>query len=62
MAALVKEQLRVETDLSEGDRGEFTVWVGDRLVSKKDAHGFPSDDDALAAVRRALAADESSDL
>jgi hypothetical protein len=28
--------------------------VGDQLVAKKDTEGFPSDEDALAAVKRAV--------
>jgi hypothetical protein len=31
------------------------VWVGDEVVAQKDAQGFPSEDDALAGVQRALA-------
>lgn len=55
MAALIKHTLGVDTQLVEGGRGEFTVWVGDHVVAKKDPLvGFPTDDDALAAVQRAL--------
>ena len=55
MAALIKDTLGLDSELSEGGRGEFTVWVGDEIVAKKDAQGFPSDEDALAAVRQAVA-------
>jgi hypothetical protein len=55
VAALIKDQLGVDSELIEGGRGEFTVWVGDEVVAKKDSHGFPSEDDAVAAVRRAVA-------
>ncbi len=54
MAAIIKDELGVDAELSEGGRGEFTVWVGDEVVAKKDTEGFPSDEDALAAVRRAV--------
>ena len=54
MAALIKAELGVDSELTEGGRGEFTVWVGDKIVAKKDADGFPSDEDALAAVKRAV--------
>ncbi len=54
MAALIKKESAVDVDLVEGKRGEFTVWVGDTLVAEKDAQNFPSDEDALAAVQRAL--------
>ena len=55
MAALIKKESAVDVDLIEGGRGEFTVWVGDKLVAEKDAQNFPSDEDALGAVQRALA-------
>jgi hypothetical protein len=55
VAALIKEQLGIDPEITEGGRGEFTVWVGDTVVSRKDTHGFPADDEAVSAVRRALA-------
>ena len=54
MAALIKDELGIDSELTEGGRGEFTVWVGDDVVAKKDSQGFPSDEDALAAVKRAV--------
>ena len=45
----------VDADLIEGSRGEFTVWVDDKIVARKDATGFPSEDETVAAVRSALA-------
>ena len=54
MAALIKDELGLDSELSEGGRGEFTVWVGDEVVAKKDTQGFPSDEDALAAVKQAV--------
>jgi len=54
VAALLKKELAVETKLVPGDRGEFTVWVGDKVVSKKGWLGFPDDEKVLAAVREAL--------
>ena len=54
MAALIKDQLGIDSEVSEGGRGEFTVWVGDKVVAKKDLQGFPSDEDALAAVKQAV--------
>lgn len=54
MAALIKDKLGLEPEIVEGGRGEFTVWVDDEVVAKKDSLGFPSDADALAAVQRAL--------
>jgi hypothetical protein len=56
VAALIKDTIGVEAELTVGGRGEFTVWVGDDVVSKKDPLiGFPTDEEALAAVQRALA-------
>jgi hypothetical protein len=45
----------IEADLVEGNRGEFTVWVGERQVAQKGWLRFPSDAKVLAAVRQALA-------
>lgn len=54
MAAKIKSELGVEAELVGGDRGEFTVWVGDRLVAKKGWVRFPPDQKVLVAVREAL--------
>lgn len=54
MAELLKKELEVETNLIPGDRGEFTVWVGEKVVAKKGWLGFPDDEKVLAAVREAL--------
>ena len=58
MADLLKKELNVETKLIEGDRGEFTVWVGDKVVSKKNWLGFPQDEKVVTAVREALVVKE----
>ena len=55
MAALIKDEVGIETDLIEGGRGEFTVWVGEESVARKDSLGFPSDEEVLGAVQQALA-------
>jgi len=55
VAELIKRELGVEPELAEGDRGEFTVWVGDRVVAKKGWVRFPPDQRVLSAVRQALA-------
>ena len=54
MAALLKKDLNVEADVVPGDRGEFTVWVGDALVAQKGADGFPEDSAIVAAVQQKL--------
>jgi hypothetical protein len=55
VAALIKNETGADTELVEGGRGEFTVWVGEELVAQKDSLGFPADDEALAAVQQAFA-------
>jgi len=60
VAELLKKELDVETQLIAGDRGEFTVWVGERVVAKKNWLGFPDDQKALEAVREALTPENSS--
>jgi hypothetical protein len=55
VAALIKEKTGLDSDLIEGGRGEFTVWVEGKRVAQKDANGFPTDDDVLAAVQTANA-------
>jgi len=55
VAALIESETGIESELVEGGRGEFTVWIGDRVVARKDASGFPSEKEILAAVKQALA-------
>jgi hypothetical protein len=54
VAVLITEATGVEVDVVEGSRGEFSVRVGDEIVARKDARGFPRDDEVVAAVQRAL--------
>jgi hypothetical protein len=54
VADLLRRELDVETKLIEGDRGEFTVWVGDEVVAKKGWLGFPDDEKVLEAVRATM--------
>lgn len=60
MADLLKKELGIETKLIEGGRGEFTVWVGDEVVAKKNWLGFPADEKVVTAVREALAVKEKN--
>jgi hypothetical protein len=48
-AALIKNRLGVESELMEGNRGEFTVWVGDQQVAQKGWIRFPPDEKILEA-------------
>lgn len=55
MAELIKRELGIEPELVEGNRGEFSVWVGDQVVAKKGWIRFPADQKVLSAVHQALA-------
>jgi hypothetical protein len=57
VAALIKAETGIETELVAGGRGEFTVWVGEEAVAQKNRGNFPSDEEAVTAVRRALGSD-----
>jgi predicted Rdx family selenoprotein len=51
VAARFKKHFGVETQLTSGGRGEFTIWVDGAKVFDKATHGdFPSDDEAVRAV------------
>ena len=54
MAALLKKELGLDVEIVGGDAGEFTVWVGDRVVARKAWLRFPSDQRVLDAVSAAL--------
>jgi hypothetical protein len=54
VAELIKRELGVQPELVEGDRGEFSVWVGNQAVAKKGWLRFPSDQKVLTAVRQAI--------
>jgi hypothetical protein len=43
----------VET--TPGKRGEYTVWVNGKQVAQKNANGFPTEPEVLAAVKGAIA-------
>jgi len=51
---LLKKELGVDVETAGGGLGEFTVWVGDRMVARKGWLRFPSDQRVLGAVRAAL--------
>jgi hypothetical protein len=44
VAAVIKEALGVDTELQEGARGEFSVWVGEKRVAQKGPEGFPTEE------------------
>jgi hypothetical protein len=51
VAAQLKQDLGVESDLVVGKSGEFTIWLGDQLVAEKNWQGFPDPDDVVDSVR-----------
>jgi hypothetical protein len=51
---LLKKELGAEVELAAGGNGEFTVWVGDKVVARKGVLRFPSDQKVLEAVRAEL--------
>ena len=51
---MLKKELGVEVETAGGTTGEFTVWVGDKLVARKGWIRFPSDQKVLEAVRSAI--------
>ncbi len=55
MAAAIEEATGQPVEIAPGNRGEFTVWVGDERVARKTTAGFPEIDEAVAAVAAALA-------
>jgi hypothetical protein len=55
VAELIKRELGIQPELIEGDRGEFSVWVGNQMVAKKGWVRFPPDKKVLTAVRHAIA-------
>jgi hypothetical protein len=54
VAAAIKKVTGIDPELIEGRRGEFTVWVGDSQVAGKDEDNFPSENEVVEAVRRAV--------
>lgn len=53
---MLSKELGVDVETIGGKTGEFTVWVGDRLVARKGWLRFPSDRKVVDAVRAVLAA------
>lgn len=54
MAAELKQKVGLDSELRVGGSGEFTVWLGDKLVAEKKFGRFPSPEDVVAAVKAAL--------
>ncbi len=57
LAALLKDKLGIEVTLREGDRGEFSVWVGETCIADKDlkkCDEFPDTQRLLKKAERLL--------
>lgn len=54
MAAELKKKLGISATLVEGDKGEFTVWVGPTKVADKNHGDFPRESEVVAAVQGVL--------
>ena len=50
----MKKELGVEPELVAGSNGIFQVTVGDAVVAERSLWKFPSDDQIVAAVSKAL--------
>ena len=55
MAALIKKETGVDSELVVGGRGELSVWVNEKKVVDKTPRGFPSDVALITAIKQALA-------
>ncbi|NTX02930.1 hypothetical protein HUA74_08095 [Myxococcus sp. CA051A] len=51
---MLKDELDVETELKPGPSGSYEVRVGDKVVIRKDSLAFPTDQEVVDAVARAL--------
>lgn len=53
MADKIKTRLNLETELIEGDRGEFTVYSpnGNLIFSKKELGRFPETDEIINLLK-----------
>lgn len=54
MAALIKDQLKLDAELEPGGRGEFTVWVDGKKIAEKTRSGFPTETAIVDLIRQAL--------
>ena len=54
MAALIKQELQLDSDVEPGGRGEFTVWLDGVKIAEKSRTGFPADKALVDAVRKSL--------
>jgi len=55
VAALIKKETGLESELQVGGKGELSVWVGEQKVAENSSRGFPADAALITAVKQALA-------
>jgi hypothetical protein len=54
VAALIKKETGLDSELEVGGRGELSVWVGEKKVAERSRRGFPADNALVTAVKQAL--------
>lgn len=54
MAQSIKNTFNLDTTLTPGSRGEFTVWVNNKKVVEKIGDEFPVEDQIISAVKQAI--------
>lgn len=54
MAESIKKTFELETTLTPGSRGEFSVWVNKKKVVEKVGDDFPLEDQIISAVKEAI--------
>ena len=52
MAAEVKRELGIDTELIKGNSGEFTIWLDGQKIVEKTGQQFPSPEAVIAAIRK----------
>jgi len=53
VAAEIKRETGLDTKLLIGGSGEFTVWLGEKLIAEKKLGVFPETSAVIAAVKAA---------
>jgi hypothetical protein len=53
VAAQLKKELDIDTELVVGNSGEFTVWLDGSVVAQKDRGAFPEPAAVVTAIRAA---------
>lgn len=54
MAAELKKQIGVDSDLQVGNPGEFTVWIDGVKIADKQGGGFPPESSVVKAAQALL--------